>query len=392
MLDLGNQPLANNLLKPEDLGKPEPRFPLRLFVCCDCWLMQLTDLVPPITLFSEYPYFSSVSETFRQHVAAAARLHILEQCLNRESLVMEVASNDGCFLEHFQQAGMRVLGIEPAANVARSALAKGIDTRVEFFGFELGRRLALEGHAAHLVLGNNVLAHAPEIGDFVSGLREVLRPGGRIVLEFPYAIDLLERVEFDTIYHEHVFYFTLSPLVRLFECHGLRIARVERIPIHGGSLRIWAGHNAEVESDASVKGMLDLEARSGLDGEAIYDRFARQVLELKSELLEQLAGLKHQGKSVAGYGASAKGSTLLNFMGIGAETLEFVADRSPHKQGRLTPGTGLPIVATDQILARCPDYVLLLTWNFAEEILEQQAEYRRRGGKFIIPIPEVRVV
>jgi SAM-dependent methyltransferase len=392
VLDLGMQPLANNLLTPEDLDQPEPQFPLRLFVCRDCWLLQLVDRVPPVTLFTEYPYYSSVSDTFRRHVTAAAERHRTELGLNGDSLVLEIASNDGCFLAAFQEAGIPVLGIEPAANVARAAQAQGIETLVEFFGLEPGRRLARQGRRADLVLGNNVLAHAPELVGFVSGLREVLRPGGRIVLEFPYAIDFLERAEFDTIYHEHVYYLALNPLVGLFRRQGLCVTRAERLPIHGGSVRIWAGHEGEVEEGNSVAALLRLETERGLLDEPVYERFAARAAALKSELVAQLRDFKRQGKSLAAYGASAKGSTLLNYAGIGSETLDFVADRSVYKQGRLTPGTHLPVVGADQLVARAPDYTLLLTWNFAGEILEQQAEYRRRGGKFILPVPEVRIV
>jgi SAM-dependent methyltransferase len=392
VLDLGNQPLANNLLREEDLAKPEPRFPLRLMVCQSCWLMQLGELVPPVTLFSDYPYFSSVSQTYMRHVAAAADRYLGELNLGSGGQVVEIASNDGCFLEHFRSAGVSSLGIEPAANVAAVARAKGIETVVEFFGQLLAERLQGEGRRADVVLGNNVFAHAPDINDFVGGLRTILKPGGRIILEFPYALDFLEHTEFDTIYHEHVYYFALTPLVPVFRRHDLEVFGVERVPIHGGSLRLFAGHTGKHAVDASVEQMLRAEADAGLMRPTPYREFAGRSRELGAALAKLLGQLKSQGKALAAYGASAKGSTLLNFCGLGRETLQFIADRSPHKQGKFAPGTRLPIVAADELQLRMPDYAVLLTWNFASEILEQQQAYRARGGRFIVPIPQVRTI
>jgi SAM-dependent methyltransferase len=392
VLDLGVQALANNLLRPEDLGKPEPRFPLRVFVCPDCWLLQITDLVPPVEMFTEYLYFSSYSDTMLRHARTAAEHHRAEQRLGADSFVVEVASNDGYLLQNFQRAGVPCLGIEPAANIAKVAREKGIETWTEFFGLKLAQRLRAERRRADLILGNNVFAHAPDINDFTAGLRELLQPGGRAVLEFPYGVDLVEKTEFDTIYHEHVFYFTLTPLVPLFRRHGLEIFHVDRLPIHGGSLRLHAGHAGARPVRTSVGELLAEERAKGVDQTPFYQGFAEQVRRLKTDLLRQLAGLKQRGQSVAAYGASAKGSTLLNYCGLGQETLDFVADRSTHKQGRLTPGTHLPIVPPEELAKRRPDHTLLLTWNFADEILEQQRAYRERGGMFIIPIPEVRTV
>lgn len=392
VLDLGVQPLANNLLRSEDLEKHEPKFPLRLAVCESCWLLQIMDLVPPVQLFSEYLYFSSFSTYMLDHARSAAERYLREFRLDSSNLVIEVASNDGYLLQHFPKAGVPCLGIEPAQNIAAVARNKGIETVAEFFGQDLAHTLAGSGKSADLVLGNNVFAHAPLTNDFVAGLRTVLKPQGRIILEFPYAADFIEHNEFDTIYHEHVFYFSLTPLIPLFERHGLEIFHVERIPIHGGSLRLFAGHRGAHPAQLSVREMLTEEDRRGLRSLACYRAFAERVLRLKQDLLDLLASLKRQGKTVAAYGASAKGSTLLNFFGLGAGDLDFVADRSTYKQGRLTPGTHLPIVPAEELLARYPDYALLLTWNFAEEILEQQREYRARGGKFILPIPRVAVV
>jgi len=392
VLDLGVQPLANNLLRPEDLGKPEPRFPLRVFVCPDCWLLQITDLVPPVEMFTEYLYFSSFSDTMLRHARTAAERYLAEFQLGPDSFVVEVASNDGYLLQNFSRAGVPCLGIEPAANIAKVAREKGIETWTEFFGLMLAQRLGTERRQADLILGNNVFAHAPGINDFTAGLHELLAPGGRVVLEFPYGVELVEKTEFDTIYHEHVFYFTLTPLVPLLRRHGLDIFHVERLPIHGGSLRLFAGHAGAQPVRPSVAALLAEERAKDVDQPAFYRSFAEQVRQLKADLVAQLALFKQRGQTVAAYGASAKGSTLLNYCGLGRETLDFVADRSPHKQGRLTPGTHLPIVAPEELAQRLPDVTLLLTWNFADEILEQQRAYRERGGKFIIPIPKVRTV
>lgn len=392
ILDLGLQPLANNLLRPEDLAKPEPKFPLRLAVCQSCWLLQITDLVPPVELFSEYLYFSSFSDLMLRHAKTAAERYIGEFGLNKSSLVVEVASNDGYLLKNFKAAGVPCLGIEPAQNIAKVARDLGIETLVEFFGTGLAQKLTAQGRSADLILGNNVFAHAPNTNDFVGGLRALLKPGGRVVLEFPYAAEFIEKSEFDTIYHEHVFYFSLTALVPLFRRHGLEIFHVEHLPIHGGSLRLFAGRDGDHAAQASVAQLLEEERRKGLNGLAYYQGFAQRVLDLRRSLNELLCDLKRQGKTVAGYGASAKGSTLLNFFGLGSDVLDFVADRSTYKQGRLTPGTHLPIVPPDQLVKRRPDYTLLLTWNFADEILAQQKAYRDQGGKFIVPIPKVAVV
>ena len=411
ILDLGLQPLANNLLRQEDLSKPEPKFPLRLAVCQSCWLLQILDLVPPVQLFSEYLYFSSFSDLMLRHAKEAAERYIREFSLNQQSLVVEIASNDGYCLQYFQRAQIPCLGIEPAQNIAKVAREKGIDTIVEFFGAALARELASgaagsnsippsvgsvrsvrHSHQADLILGNNVFAHAPDTNDFVAGLRLLLKPKGRIILEFPYAADFIEKGEFDTIYHEHVFYFSLTALEPLFARHGLEIFQVERLPIHGGSLRLFAGHTGAHPRQLSVDQLRAEEQGKGMRSLPYYQGFAQRVLKLKSALLALLQDLRHQGKSIAAYGASAKGSTLLNFFGLGQETLDFVADRSTYKQGRLTPGTHLPIVPPEKLLEKMPDYTLLLTWNFADEILEQQKAYRAKGGKFIIPIPVLKIV
>lgn len=392
ILDLGLQPLANNLLTPADLGKPEPKFPLRLAVCQSCWLLQITDLVPPVDLFSEYLYFSSFSDALLRHSKEAVERHIADFGLDPQSHVVEIASNDGYLLQNFVKAGIPCLGIEPAANIAKVAREKGIETIGEFFGNDVAKKLAVAGRQADLIIGNNVFAHAPYTNDFVAGLKTLLKPGGRIALEFPYAVDLVEHTEFDTIYHEHVFYFTVTALKPLFERHGLELFRVVRLPIHGGSLRLFACHRDAHPVEASLTNLLAEEAQKGIGSLRYYERFTNDVLAIKRDLCALLAQLKQEGKRVAAYGASAKGSTLLNFFGVGGESLDFVVDRSTYKQGRLTPGTHIPIVGAEELLRRKPDYTLLLTWNFADEILAQQKAYCDAGGKFIVPIPKVKIV
>jgi SAM-dependent methyltransferase len=392
VLDLGLQPLANNLPRPEDLGKPEPKFPLRVAVCHQCWLLQITDLVPPTQLFSEYLYFSSFSDALLRHSRAAVEQHIREFQLGPQSQVVEIASNDGYLLQNFVAARIPCLGIEPAANIAKVAQAKGIESCVEFFTLKLARELVAENRPADLILGNNVFAHAPDTNDFVAGLAALLKPRGRIALEFPYGVDLIEHAEFDTIYHEHVFYFTVTALQPLFARHGLELIRVDHLPIHGGSLRLYAAHAGAHPVEASVGKFLAAEKAKGVASPAYYQNFSAQVQDLKKSLVELLARLRKEHKTVAAYGASAKGSTLINFFGLGRETLAFVTDRSTHKQGRLMPGQHIPILPPEALLEQRPDYTLLLTWNFAGEILAQQQAYRDAGGKFIIPIPKVTVV
>lgn len=392
VLDLGNQPLANNLLNPDDLGKEEPHFPLRIFVCPDCWMIQITDTVPPVELFSDYLYFSSFSDTMLTHSREAVQEHIADFGLGKESHVVEIASNDGYLLKNFVEANIPCLGIEPALNIAKVAREAGIETISEFFTKTLAEQQSSAGRQADLILGNNVFAHVPDTNDFVSGLAALLKEDGRIAIEFPYAVDLFKGVEFDTIYHEHVFYFSLLALQPLFERHGLEIFRVKRLPIHGGSLRIYAGHAGRNEMDASVADLVAEERSLGLASLDYYNTFNDRVEKIRSDLKTEVARLKTAGHSIGAYGASAKGSTLLNYYGLSSAELDFVADRSHHKQGKLTPGTHIPIVAPEELLEKQPDYTLLLTWNFATEILAQQQSYRDAGGKFIIPLPEVRFV
>jgi SAM-dependent methyltransferase len=394
---LGSTPLANALLTPEKVEEPEEKFPLVLAFCRDCALAQITESVAPATLFSEYLYFSSFSDTMLEHSQSLAARLTRERSLGASSLVIEVASNDGYLLQHYAKAGVPVLGIEPAANIARVAQTeRGIPTLCAFFGGEVAEGLAAEGRKADVIHANNVLAHVPDLNGFVRGLGAVLKPGGLVVVEVPYVGDLIAHLEFDTIYHEHLSYFSLSALDRLFSRHNLSIFDVEHIPIHGGSLRIFAAHAAEGRAaparSAKAAAWLDSEITQGMLTPEFYRDFGARVERLQGTLSILLSDLKAAGKRIVAYGASAKGSTLLNTCGIGGDLLDYVVDRSTHKQGRLTPGTHLRILAPAELLRSMPDYVLLLTWNFEAEILAQQSEYLQRGGRFIVPLPQVRVV
>ena len=393
VLSLGRMPLANALITAEQLDQPESTYPLELAFCPKCSLVQITETVPPEELFRDYLYFSSFSDTMLRHAQAIVERVLEWRPLDANSLAVEIASNDGYLLQYYKQAGIPVLGIEPAINIARVAQDEhGIRTLTDFFGAETADRLVEGGERADVIHANNVLAHVPDLNGFVHGLRSLLKPQGVAIIEVPYVKDLIDRCEFDTIYHEHLCYFSLTALNQLFERHDLAIQWVERLAIHGGSLRIFVGVDSSAPRATAVTELLEEERRWGVNRLDFYQDFARRVAELKTSLRNFVFDLKGQKLRLAAYGAAAKGSTLLNYFGIGTSTLDFVVDRSTHKQGRYMPGVRLPICAPARLLEEMPSHVLLLTWNFADEILSQQAEYRRRGGKFIIPIPELRVV
>lgn len=391
VLSLGEMPLANMLLAEEELHLTEERYPLNLLFCNDCSLVQIRENVSPEKLFREYLYFSSFSETTLKNAAEIAERMISEQHLDRGNLVAEVASNDGYLLQNFKKKGIPVLGIEPAENIAVVAREKGIPTRSEFFGRDLAEALVEEGLKADLIFANNVLAHVPDLNGFVQGLKIFLKESGSSVIEVPYVRDMVEKGEFDTIYHEHLCYFSVTALDRLFRKNGMQLYDVERISIHGGSLRLFAAP-AGLPRSGSVERILAEESGRGIDRPAYYQDFAGRVECLKNELRELLARLKGEGRRIAAYGAAAKGATMLNYFQIGGETLDFVVDRSTYKQGLYMPGSRVPISDPRLLLEERPDYVLLLAWNFAEEILEQQSAYRAAGGKFIIPIPTLQIV
>jgi len=386
-------PLSNSYRTEEQLREMEPTYPLHAFVCERCFLVQLEAFETPEAIFGDYAYFSSYADSWLEHSAHYATLAIAREGLTGASFVVELASNDGYLLQYFQRAGVPVLGVEPAANVARVALDKGIPTDVAFFGMETARRLRSEHRLADLIVANNVLAHVPDIHDFVGGMSVLLAPGGVVTIEFPHLARQIEETQFDTIYHEHFSYLSLLALEPLVARHGLRVVRVEELPTHGGSLRVSLAHADDPRvDDPSVARVRAFERTCGLHDLATYDRFARAVAACKSAALRFFLDAAAQGKTVAGYGAPAKGNTFLNYCGIGRDLLPYTVDRNPHKQQHYLPGLQIPIDAPEVLLERRPDYVLILPWNIKDEVMKQMAAIRDYGGKFVVAIPTIAVL
>lgn len=392
-IDLGMSPLCQDHVKPAETGRMEPFYPLHAYVCTNCFLVQLEEIVPPSELFNDYAYFSSYSDSWLQHAKRYADAMHERFHLGADTLVAEVASNDGYLLQFFKEKQIPVLGVEPAANVAAAAIEKGIRTEIVFFGRKAAHELSLRYGKADLLVGNNVLAHVPDINDFVEGLRLFLKPGGVVTMEFPHLLSLVRNNEFDTIYHEHFSYFSFTTVETIFRHHGLVLFDVDELPTHGGSIRIYARHKEDAGKPITerVEMMKALEQDAGMLTLAFYDGFAETVRETKRRILEFMITAKRQGKRIAGYGAPGKGNTLLNYCGIRTDFIDFTVDRSPHKQNNFLPGTLIPILHPDEIKASRPDYVFILPWNLKEEIMDAHAYIGEWGGKFVVPIPRLKI-
>jgi SAM-dependent methyltransferase len=392
-VDLGNTPLANSYLTAEALDAPEPRYPLHARVCDHCLLVQLEAVTDARQIFDDYAYFSSYSDSWVEHAARFAKMAEDRWDLHPKSQVVEVASNDGYLLRHFIDAGIPALGIEPARNVAQVAIEAGVPTEVSYFGTDVARALVARGVRADLLVGNNVLAHVPDLNDFVAGLAALLAPDGVLSLEFPHLLRLIEGCQFDTIYHEHFSYFSLLSAQAVLAAHGLRIFDVETLPTHGGSLRLLACHEvARHPTEPSVDSVRAEERAAGLDDPETYAGFNVRADACRTALRQFLDAAAADGRQVVGYGAAAKGNTLLNFAGIGRGRVPYVADRNPHKQGRFLPGSRIPVVAPDEIRRTRPDIVLVLAWNLLDEVRDQLAYVSEWGGRFAVPLPTVRII
>ncbi|TLY37707.1 MAG: class I SAM-dependent methyltransferase [Nitrospirae bacterium] len=393
-VDLGMSPLCESYRTESQRNTMEAFFPLHVFVCGRCYLVQLEQFVSPADIFTEYAYFSSYADSWVRHAQAFVEMSVKRFDLGATSRVIEVASNDGYLLQHFIPLGIPILGIEPAANVAQSAQAKGVPTLVRFFGRQTAEELASTGIRADLLVGNNVLAQVPDLNDFVAGMHILLNAGGVITMEFPHLQRLIDGNQFDTIYHEHFSYFSLTTVHAIFARHGLVIFDVEELPMHGGSLRIYACHadNREHPATERVHAMLAREDRDGVKTMDYYAAFAERVKDTKRRLLTFLIEVKTAGKSIVGYGAPGKGNTLLNYCGIRTDFLDYTVDRNPYKQGKYLPGTHIPIFHPDRIVETKPEYLCILPWNFKDEIIEQMAHIREWGGRFIVPIPHIEVI
>jgi SAM-dependent methyltransferase len=386
-------PLANSYLKPHQLNDMEPFYPLHVYVCSKCLLVQVPELVAPERIFSDYAYFSSYSDSWVNHARLYAEAVTDRFSLGAASHVVEIASNDGYLLQFFVSKGIPVTGVEPAANVAKEAIRKGIRTRIEFFSEQTARRMRVEGTAADLIVGNNVLAHTPRLNDFVSGMKVLLADQGVITMEFPHVARLVEESQFDTIYHEHFSYFSLCAVSKIFHAHGLRIFDVEEVPTHGGSLRIYACHDGDVARRPTqrLSAVEAREASGGFDRLERYLSFAGQVRAIKCGFLSFVIEAKRRNKTIVGYGAAAKGNTFLNYCGIGPEFIDYVVDRSPHKQGTFLPGMHIPVYSPEKVAQTRPDYLLILPWNIKEEVMSQMTVMREWGGQFVTAIPVLEI-
>lgn len=393
LIDLGMSPLANSYLREDQLNTMEPFYPLHVLVCEKCYLVQLPVFESPESIFGDYAYFSSFSDSWLKHAKIYTDLMINRFHFDSDSHIIEIASNDGYLLQYFKEKGLPVLGIEPAKNVAKAAQDAGISTLTKFFSAQTAMELRNEGIAADLLIGNNVLAHVPDINDFVMGLQIALKPHGIITMEFPHLMRLIEENQFDTIYHEHFSYFSFISVEKIFSSHGLTIFDVDELPTHGGSLRIYACHTEDSSQRISQNAIRtrNLEESHGYSKMAFYDTFTEKVKKTKRNILKFLVDAKHEGKTIAGYGAPAKGNTLLNYCGIRSDFIDYTVDRSPHKQGFYLPGTHIPICHPDRVAEKKPDYLVILPWNLKEEIMGQMAHIRGWGGKFTVFIPEVTV-
>lgn len=393
LVDLGMSPLCESFVPADKVNHMEPFYPLHVWVCDRCWLVQLQEYVSPAEIFSEYAYFSSYSESWLAHARKYVDMIVARLGLGTDHHVVEIASNDGYLLQNFVQRGIPATGIEPAANVAKAAEEKGVTSVVRFFGCDCATDLSAEGKQADLIIGNNVLAHVPDLNDFVGGLKILLKPAGVITMEFPHLERLMEGNQFDTIYHEHFSYLSILAVQKIFDHHGLRLFDVEELKSHGGSLRIFATHKDDTTHAATgaVEALLQRELAAGFDSLPAYARFGEQVIKTKHDMLEVLIRLRREGKKVVGYGAPGKGNTLLNYCGIRTDFLEYTVDRNPYKHGRFCPGTHIPIHPVEKIAETKPDYLFVLPWNLKTEIMEQMAYIREWGGQFIVPIPTVEI-
>jgi SAM-dependent methyltransferase len=387
-------PLCQNRIEARQLNDAEPFFPLHAFVCGKCRLVQLGEYVAPDNIFSDYAYFSSYSDSWLRHARDYVEMAVDRMGIGAESFVVELASNDGYLLRNFVEREIPVLGIEPAANVAEVASKNGIPTKVRFFGRDTADEIIREHGHANLIIGNNVLAHVPDLNDFVAGMKRLLAPDGTITMEFPHLVQLVEQNQFDTIYHEHFSYFSYFTVEQVFAYHGLTLYDVEELPTHGGSLRIFARHAGEdgASRSAAARDLLSREMDWGVEDLATYLAFGDKVMETKRAMLDFLIAAKRDGKTIAGYGAPGKGNTLLNYCGIGTDFIDYTVDRSPHKQGTFTPGTHIPIYDPERIRQSRPDYLFILPWNLKAEIMAQMAHIREWGGRFVVPIPRVEVI